>query len=286
MARIWTPYEVAFRLFAPMHIGRNKVGNLQQTRSYVTGRVFWGALTMRLTRKPGKPASDSFLYQSIGKQVNDSLAWTYYYPALLRSGRYQIIWPWDDENDFSYRFIRSYTSSTLAYPQQSADEGMLHEVEFLSPHTFDTGEQVYLIGYVFEKAGCNLPWKDSLTKIQFGGERGYGWGDVRLATVPSKVDTFSLFNDHVTCSLINERPRITVPACMSILAHTSAKNFEAEGCIEPLVGREWRSNNTNNKYAGQHVEFNNICFTPGSTVIQKRQFTIEDFGIWKPVPIT
>jgi hypothetical protein len=281
----WSAYKIIFHLRSPMHIGLSKVGNLQQTRSYVTGRVFWGALTMRLTRESGRPASDSAIYKQFGSEVNDSLAWTYFYPALLRSDQYQVIWPWEDEHDFTYRFIRSYASSALSYPQQSPDEGMLHEVEFLSPHTFDTGEKVYLIGYIFEKEGCTLRWKEALTKLQFGGERSYGWGDVRLATTTVKVETFSLFNNKLTCDLNGKRPLITVSAHESITAHTPAEGLEAEGSIEPLVGREWRSYNTNNEFAGQHVEFNNICFTPGSTVIQKRQFTIEDFGIWKPVPI-
>jgi hypothetical protein len=43
-------YHLVLRLRSPLHIGWNKTGNVQRTRSYVTGRNLWGALTMRLTR--------------------------------------------------------------------------------------------------------------------------------------------------------------------------------------------------------------------------------------------
>ena len=44
----WTVYRVTWRLLAPMHIGWRKLGNMQQTRPYVTGRNLWGAFTARL----------------------------------------------------------------------------------------------------------------------------------------------------------------------------------------------------------------------------------------------
>jgi len=63
----------------------------------------------------------------------------------------------------------------------AAAERMLYEVEFLSPRTLDTGESVFLKGYVFERDGCSLKWKSTLKRLQLGGERGYGWGSVELA---------------------------------------------------------------------------------------------------------
>ena len=62
----WRAFEVVLRLRSPMHIGCGKVGNLQRTRPYVTGRVLWGALTMRLTRDAAQgrgPATDSREYR-------------------------------------------------------------------------------------------------------------------------------------------------------------------------------------------------------------------------------
>src|SRR5213082_2804295 len=73
-AMTWTAYRIVFRLLSPMHIGWRKVGNLQQTRPYVLGRSLWGALTARLTRISG--SND---YSEIGEQVDQQLAFTYFY---------------------------------------------------------------------------------------------------------------------------------------------------------------------------------------------------------------
>jgi hypothetical protein len=176
----WTAYRVVFKLKSPMHIGCGKVGNVQRTRPYVTGRVFWGALTMRLTRDiTDGSATDSKQYECYGNKVHSQLAYTYFYPAIKSNGDYSIEWFWKNESLFRRRFLSSYASTALVYPQQAADEGLLHEVEFISPRTLDTGEQVYLVGYVFENEGCKLQWKCACKWLQLGGERGYGWGDIQ-----------------------------------------------------------------------------------------------------------
>ncbi|NJK52088.1 MAG: hypothetical protein HC936_03380, partial [Leptolyngbyaceae cyanobacterium SU_3_3] len=71
----WRAYRVVFKLKSPMHIGCGKMGNVQRTRPYVTGRVFWGALTMRLTRDATSgSATDSSQYKVFGDQVDSQLA--------------------------------------------------------------------------------------------------------------------------------------------------------------------------------------------------------------------
>lgn len=278
----WTAYRVVFKLKSPMHIGCGKVGNVQRTRPYVTGRVFWGALTMRLTREQHQPATDSRLYQAIGEEVHQQLAYTYFYPATKSDGDYQIHFPWEDEDRFRRRFLSSYASTALVYPQQAADEGLLHEVEFLSPRTLDSGEQVYVVGYVFEKEGCNLDWGGSLGQLQMGGERGYGWGDV----IPEEKEEIKplepkeLFNGKATFEGTGDRP--IIQPTEQLLAHTVTTNVAAQGEIEPMVGREWRSHNQTNRYAGQHVEkwVDDLCWVPGSVVERSRSFKIDNFGIW------
>jgi hypothetical protein len=278
----WKAYRVVFKLKSPMHIGCGKVGNVQRTRPYVTGRVFWGALTMRLTRdkcaKEHKPATQSEDYQSIGDKVNQLLGFSYFYPAISQID--QISYHWDKENQFRHRFLSSYTSTALVYSQQAADEGLLHEVEFLSPRTLDEGKQVYLIGYVFEKDNSTLKWRDACTRLQMGGERGYGWGMVELIDDP--VETQALFGGQVTFNGDGDQPIIQSE---TLLAHTLSTGLSATGEIEPMVGREWRSNNSINRYAGQHVEkfCTDLCWIPGSTVEQSQNFVIRDFGIWTPL---
>ena len=286
----WRAYKVVFRLRSPMHIGMSKVGNLQRTRYYVPGRVFWGALTMRMTREKHSPATDSGLYKAVAESVHDHLAYTYFYPATADSnGGYEVSLPWEDENAFTYRFIRSYASTALNYSMQSAEEAMLHEVEFISPHTLDEGKPVFLVGYIFEKEGVETDfrnaWRSALHKLQFGGERGYGWGDVSLAGEPILQTTLSIFGSLSTTELAGDRPVISAERNKPLLAHCSAKKknnrvIDVKGSIEPLVGREWDSERKNHRYAGQSVVFNNICFTPGSMVTEYGKYEIGDYGIW------
>jgi len=279
---VWRTYQVIFRLRSPLHIGYGKVGNLQRTRTYVTGRVLWGALTMRLTRDVFRgrgPATDSCDYRKMGDLVHQFLAFTYFYPALKKESSYSVEWPWEKEGAFRRRFLSGYQGAALAYPVRSAAEGMLHEVEFISSYTLDTGEPVFLKGYVFEKEGCSLEWQSALSRLQLGGERGYGWGNVKLVTVSPSSDG-CIFGEHVKVQLDGERPIVYLPENTHILAHVQADNLSIHGELEPLVGREWRSDNTYHRYAGQHVEFNHICFVPGSVVNKKLAFVVKEYGLW------
>jgi hypothetical protein len=283
----WSVYQTVFRLRSPLHIGRGKVGNLQRTHPYVTGRVLWGAFTMRLTRDKANnhtPATDSRMYQQVGQEVHHTLAFTYLYPATKSGSGYQAAWPWQDETDFKRRFLSSYTGSALSYPNQSAATGMLHEVEFISPNTLDTGEPVFIIGYVFEQANGKLHWQDACKRLQVGGERGYGWGDIELIDISGPKNEH-LFDGTITFSGRDDSPIIHLPASKEtpghLLAHTLATNLPARGEVGPLVGREWRSHNPRHRHAGQHIEFSGVFFAPGSTVDQPLDFAVGKFGVWR-----
>ena len=269
----WIGYRVVFRLHSPLHIGWRKVGNVQVTRHYLTGRSFWGALTERLVRDTAaQTATSSNNYQAIGKQVNEMLAFTYFYPALQSGCNYQVVWPWDDERTFRRRFLSSYQSTALVYPAHSAAEGSLHEVEFLSPHTLDTADPVYLVGYVF--AHKDMQWCNALTRLQFGGERGYGWGKTELVRLEKANN--DVFGYAVDCS--GCRPVITVPKGERLLAHTNPDQAMIAGEVEPLVGREWHTNNG----AGQSLSFTGIMYMPGSRVLsEKQRFIVGNFGVWQ-----
>jgi hypothetical protein len=278
----WRAYQVILRLRTPLHIGCGKVGNLQRTRPYITGRVLWGALTMRLTRDAAQgrgPATDSRKYREVGNQVHQDLAFTYFYPALRSGNEYQVVWPWEDQGAFRRRFLSSYQGTALSYPQQSAAEGMLHEVECISPHTLDAGEAVFLRGYVFEKEGCALNWQSALKRLQMGGERGYGWGDVELVNTLQFAD--ELFGGSAMLKGDGDVPVIRLPTDGRLLAHTLAADLPVAGDVEPLVGREWRSDNPRRRYVGQHVAFGDVCFTPGSVTLQPLSFAVEEFGVWR-----
>jgi len=279
----WRTYRVIFRLRSPLHSGWGKVGNLQRTRAYITGRTLWGALTMRLTRDAAQGCDtgiDSCEYRRMGEQVHKNLAFTYFFPALKSGDEFPVIWPWEDEPAFRSRFISSYQATALSYPQQSASEGMLHEVEFIVPYTLDTGDPVYLVGYVFERKGGRLEWQSAFKRLQLGGERGYGWGDVRLFGICESRDG-ELFNGAAIFNGVAAVPMIRVSAGQRLLAHALARGLPANGDVEPLVGREWRADNPGKRFVGQHVAFNGVCFLPGSVVKEDLDFAVNEFGLWK-----
>lgn len=283
----WRNYKVVMQLRSPMHIGWGKAGNLQRTRPYVTGRVLWGALTMRLTRDAANgnmPASDSREYQKFGEQVHQSLAFTYFFPALRSENTYQVVWPWENESAFRYRFLSSYAGTAISNSQQSAAARLLRETEFISPRTIDNGEPVFLIGYIFEKETCTLPWKSALQRLQLGGERGYGFGGIGDVLV-CKSENGNLFINEIKFHDGGDRPSVSVLASDGfqprLLAHALTTKLTAAGEIEPLVGREWRSNQVCARYAGQHIEFNDVCFAPGSVLSEPTDFVIDKFGLWR-----
>ncbi len=273
----WTAYQVSFRLLSPMHIGWRKLGNLQQTRPYVTGRSLWGSLTARLTRELGGSN-----YRDIGEEVDDQLAFTYFYPFALPNGASawswpdqwdKFVWPWSDLwDEFAWTFLGSYASTALQNGR-NAETGSLHETEFIAPSTRE-GQQVYLIGYIFKKDTCNLKWKSALCKLQLGGERGYGWG--RLHRVDCEaINNGKCFDYDLSCT--GDRPKITVPKGKELLAHTKAVGYaDVMGTIEPLVGRM-----TNDTGFGRTLSNAEICWVPGGKVKKNRTFQIIEKGIWE-----
>jgi len=274
----WTAYKIVFRLLSPMHIGWIKQGNVQRTRPYVTGKALWGALTARLTRDFPHLGGD---YETVGKRVSDELAFSYFYPAV---GETVDLWPWGERADeFAWRYLGSYASTALNYGCNTAEEGSLHETEFIAPHTRD-GRPVYLVGYIFERQGCTLPWQEVLSRLQLGGERTYGWGRVGLHKLLDNGQEF--FNSDLALDLNGKRPVVTVSADKELLAHALAAEFQGRrpvpgvsGPIEPLLGRE----TTNPQRFGGDLPPARICWQPGGTLTAGAKIIIGEYGIWEGI---
>ncbi len=267
----WLCYDLRFRLQSPLHVGWRKSGNLQQTRGYVPGKNLWAALTARLTRDAGKGA-DGQAYVEMGDLVTQYFRFTYLYPAVKQGDCYKSRYPW--QADFDYLFLDSYTSTALNYDSQSAEQGMLHETEFIAPVTRE-GDPVYLCGdlYVSEDLPqALLGWQDALRRLQFGGERGYGWGRVLLDNEAPLVGV----------SITGQPMSQAVDG--RIVAHLEAENAaDVVGPIEPLIG--WERDNRAGKNAGWRLTPQaTICYAPGSTVAGQSAFIISRWGLLKPAP--
>jgi hypothetical protein len=260
---MWEVYQVSFRLLAPLHIGWRKVGNLQQTRFYLTGRNLWGALTARIARDNGRGD-----YGETGAAMDEQLAFSYFYPSTDTNK--VAVWPWGGTTEeFIWRFVGSYASTALQ-DGRSSEEGSLHETEFIAPRTrYD--EPVYLVGHIFEREGCSLRWQSVLDKLQFGGERTYGWGRVAQARAPTRVR--GCFGNLV--SLNEERPLLILSKGRFLSAHAVTDHLQCEGVIEPVVGRETASDGR----FGQNFSDPQICWVPGSRVTDSVTLAIGEFGL-------
>lgn len=265
---IWTAYRVTFRLLSPAHIGWRKLGNLQQTRSYITGRALWGALTARLVRE-----LRSHDYKGIGVKVDKQLAFTYFYPSIKPDG--VSLWPWPEQqwDEFAWEFLGSYASTALENGR-SAEAGSLHETEFIAPYTRNE-ELVYLVGYIFEREDCQLDWQSALNKLQLGGERSYGWGRVDLEKPCDEVKNNNCFGYELDCN--GDHPEVKVPKERELLAHTNVENVDSAGTIEPFLGRETKDSTGFGKSISEHK----ICWVPGSKVLKDETFQILEKGIWE-----
>ncbi len=265
----WTMYRVTLRLLSPLHVGHFKQGNVQRARPYITGRALWGALTARLTRDNPSLGSN---YQNVGEQVNQQLAFSYFFPSTEDDK--VTLFPWDDPDEFVWRYLHAYASTALDYSRNAALEGSLHETEYIAPVTRE-GEPAYLVGFIFEKSGCSLEWQNALKFLPLGGERTYGWGRLRLEGEPQSPASF--WPDWEV-DLNQSRPLLRFTGASSrAYAHVKATGVAAQGLIEPLVGRETRQANQHGETLSQAV----VCWVPGASLAGQVSLQIRDNGIWE-----
>ncbi len=278
----WVRYSIAFNVVSPLHIGWRKAGNLQQTRKYVTGKVIWAALTARMTRDLNE-GSDQVRYKEMGEKINEYFRFGYFYPALQKNEGIASIedieekYPWHFER-FDYLFLDSYASTALDHEVRTSEKGTLHEVEFIAPRTRN-GKPIFLKGdiwvqdYLPEELN---PWCNSLKHLRLGGERGYGWGQVRL--------TFMSECSEKSVAGINGKEEVLIRKKKRdhIFAHVNARNITGEitGTIEPLVGWE----RTSEKDTWRLTRDVTLAFVPGSVVNCDAPFLVDAYGIWRYIP--
>ena len=208
----WKAHRLILKLESGLHMGHFKVGNIQRTRLYITGRSIWGALTAGLTR-----LANSNEYLEIGNKVSKSLAWSYFFPALLHNQEIVTLLPFYAAGGLQYRLVEvttgqprglleakkieqlllySTNSTALNYTNKISQDQSLHEVEFVSPKTLSSltskegftvakNSSVLFCGYIFSTKVAEADpilsqWKTVFECLQFGGERSYGGGLIKL----------------------------------------------------------------------------------------------------------
>jgi len=274
-----------------------------RTRPYVPGKPLWGAITAKLTPLLGlndylkvgeflkKAIRPGYLYIESNKRGE------LYYPKYTEKG---LMYGLLSQYEFEKRFISSMASTAIEAQSLTAEDGMLHEVEFINPYTIDDEKPVFMSGFIwvreFSENDISLLTKDKViitcngkkvefndqlaNRLQLGGERKYGFGLVELHKITEVKDSkFNLLpgewkeeNGEVCISLKRGDP---------IWAHVHHfENLKIKGDIELLVGREWDPD----KGAGQKPpKSSGLCWTPGSILCEDRTFKVDEFGIWRKI---
>jgi len=298
----WQLYSLTFRLKSPLHIGFHKVMHLFRTRPYVLAKPFWGALTAKLTRQLG--LTD---YEKIGEFLKKAMRFGYFYPSVedkvfipcyteegLKFGDLAQI-------DFEKRFLSSFASTSIESDSLTAEEGMLHEVEFLSPYTMG-GKPVFLKGllwvsdfseeklsidfedddFLISHDGIQIKFSELVDTLQVGGERKYGFGLLKLDNKKgiNKVDTPKNLKDlgfNGTWEYDGEDIILELKKNEALWSHAYNSDLKIKGSLEPIVGRDW-----SDRGAGRKLSSYGLCWAPGSVLIEEATFKItQDFGLWE-----
>ena len=272
---MWHAFRVAFPLRSPLHVGWRTTGNLKQTRPYLIGRSFWGALTARVARD----LLDGD-YREADIQVRRNVVHTYFYPSV-NPDRVDL-WPWGRDRDrFAWLHLDSFSSTALVDGRAKLD-GSLHETELIAPVARD-GSPVWLVGYVWcTDAGLELVSRKRLGRLQFGGERAYGWGRVSppsMAPLSASDLLFGIWNWAEESGQIDVHPPSTEP--VQVVAHVAmdkAGSTEApHGRVEALVGR--LTTESKRLQFGGAMSTAEICLSPGT--LSSASYSIGGFGLWR-----
>jgi hypothetical protein len=226
--------------------------------------------------------------------VNNKLYFPKYTEEGLKFGELQ-------QNAFEKKFISAMASAAILPQSLTAEEGMLHEIEFINPFSIDKGEKVFLKGLLWineisvegfkilkEDNDISIfPNNEYEVKIQkglqlhIGGERRYGFGLVELEEI-KKISNSDLTSTGFFGEWREENEEIVILLRTNdpIGAHAKhSSNLKIKGDIEFMVGREWDTQ----KGAGKLLRVEDLSWLPGSILIEDKKFKITDFGLWEAV---
>ena len=278
----WQCFRITFELLSPLHIGFHKVGSVQRTRHYVPARNLLASTAESFVRS-------GLLAPSYGGAlcwVQEHLAFSYFF---VDEGQ-ELMPHYTDEGlkygglcqeCFDRRYISAHVTTAIDASVGSAEDGSLHEVEFISPHILDDAPhftRTQMTGHIFvrddawKSAGEETALKSRLAELQVGGERRYGFGRLRLAGCkPSN----SICGTALT--LGTPRPRLQLAKDSCFLAHVPVGGVPARGMVEPLVGRVTQADSST---YGRRLTRSGICWVPGSVSEAARTFEFAEEGIW------
>lgn len=292
----WICYRVVFQAEAPVHIGWHDLGTVQRTRCYIPARNLWAVLVAGIAPALPRDPDGRVDYAAAKTEVEQTARVSCFFLAASENGSGSRLPRFVDgpfaglyygdchESDLEAQLLSSQTSAALDPSRLSAEEGALHESEFLSPRR--NWDRVFYAGYVLARNTLTRERLETIYRTcSVGADRRYGWGRLRLRTFePYAGPLFEAL--HVSEWLPGEDPvlrwtpagavRFSLPAHLLLDDRSAA--FRGE--IEPLSGRDWSQQGS-----GKDIVMARPCWAPGSYIpadgrCTPWQFSIEPEGIW------
>ncbi|MHA1679405.1 MAG: hypothetical protein ACTSUE_00200 [Promethearchaeota archaeon] len=305
---VWKLYSIKMKVKSPIHVGSYKIPHLNPTRMYIPGKLVWGSLTASITRFLG--SND---YKGIGDFLEKAIKFGYYYitttPSndehlyLLKYTGNGLCYGTLPEITFKNCMIKSQASTAIDPSSHTAEDEMLHEIEFIN-HMIEDGNgnplQIYLQGLIWINEGVTgkyslkvngagdlmltgngttLEIQDDLKNVlQVGGERKYGFGLVELERFNElKTDNLEPFPGEWKC--VGEEVIISLEKGDAIWSHVEHNDtLKIKGDVEPIVSRNWGK-----KGAGRTIENHGFHWVPGSRLEEDREFKVSPHGGWIPI---
>jgi hypothetical protein len=125
----------------------------------------------------------------------------------------------------------------------------------------------------------NVKFSDLANTMQIGGERKYGFGQLRLEELKEVNDqNLNPLGFEGRWKETGEEVMLEFKKDEFIWSHVRPNSdLKIKGNLEPIVGRDW-----GDKGAGRELRSHGLCWVPGSILIEDKTFKItEDFGIWE-----
>jgi len=282
----WNCYKVTLEAKSPIHIGYGaKLGTVAKTRYYILAKHLWAALTNVLAQKHSED------YKTVGDALKTHTRFSYFYikhnnnlyaPKYVSSeglkfGNLSV-------EKFEQKFISSFGSTSMEKKQKSAEDGSLHEIEFIKPTALN--KPMLFEGYLFFDSqqiqiGSKRFDVQQLTELetQVGGERTYGFGKVKIKEMIEAKVLFEYFDTDLSYEPTLKSKESTFYAYAHVLTEKTTDLVKnVSGDLEPLVGREW----CREKGAGRYITHAQICYVPGTqiTLTQPIGLKITQDGLW------
>lgn len=291
MIRAWKWYRVELEPVSPLHIGWHDLAFIQRTRCYIPARNAWAVVVSRLAPTAGGGDLRS-MYRGAKGKVKDNVRFTPLFPLVdgeRLSPRYDgekgMLWGSWSVAELESEFLFSRTSTALEAGSLTAEEGTLHESEFLS--LVGRGKRrLGFFGYVAVREGFGSEQvKGALEWCGMGADRRYGWGLLRLRRGEQgwREETGKLFE---AVGVVEWEEEMVVEGSGSgwhLPAHVDADSAKTglEGELEVVSGRDWSE-----RGSGRTLVRARLCWAPGSRWVAgdgKRRFVVEPEGIWRQV---